>query len=593
MNEKFKELIPKAIAGNKNAYEELYHLTKKPAYFIALSITGNEQDAMDILQDSYIKAFNSLSSVHIPEQFDGWVCRIVSNESKNYIKKKKPLLFSELNENFDEIFNEEETDASLIPHEAAEHAETNRLIMEIINKLNEDKRLVILMYYYQGMKTAEIAETLAIPLTTVNYKLLAAKKEIKAEMEKLEKNGTKLYSVPLFFILPDIFKNIAETNKTPAYNTLGLAELPAKEIPLSSGQKSKSPYANSGTGSTKFLSTLAGKITIGITSLAVISAVVVTIAVIGKNDKKKSPNPTVYEIPTTIATIPYDMLSETNSSIEDIQEAEEMTTAPPETEVAFEDMPLYEQLFVRGNQTVPNKAKITYYYSKGDIVGDDIIFTVNYELNHISDSYVPNMYDSKSIIRNITVESYSKIQNIDKVADKENARLALTQVLTEIFDGVTITTDDTTVPYTMTIENEKNHKTATVEGAFEVEQELFSWSRELYTDETSLSVMNDMNASFETAVKLIISQLEDPFGKAYSQIQSDFIKLYDYDIVQSDSQTETYMGKFSHDENLAWEITLSKIAENHYSYSIKRINEEDPDDPFYNSYVSYDIEWIE
>ena len=172
MNENFRDIITAALSGNESAYEALYTMTKDSAYFIALSMTHNEQDALDILQESYIRAFVHLNTVDPPEYFDNWLNRIVSNCSKNFIKLKKPMLFSDISENIHLEELNEETDSDLIPHENIDKQEASRLIMEIINGLPENKRLVILMYYYQDMSTKEISETLELPLTTVKYYLL-------------------------------------------------------------------------------------------------------------------------------------------------------------------------------------------------------------------------------------------------------------------------------------------------------------------------------------------------------------------------------------------------------------------------------------
>lgn len=268
MNDKFREIIQRALKGEEEAYEELYTMTCRDAYFIALSITKNEDDANDILQDSYIKAFSSLDRVGIPEKFDGWVCRIVSNESKNYLKKKRPALFGDLIGELVEGFDEEETNSELIPHEAADNAEKNRLIMQIINGLPEDQRLIVLMYYYQNMKTAEIAEALNIPLTTVKYKLLAARKEIREKLEELEQDGTKLYAVPLL-ILPDVLKNASEQIVTPSFQPAILKNIGFSAKPTVNNMTGVSEMAN-GTG---LLATTAGKVMIGVVAVAAVGGI--------------------------------------------------------------------------------------------------------------------------------------------------------------------------------------------------------------------------------------------------------------------------------------------------------------------------------
>ncbi len=247
MDNNFKFIIKAALLGDESAYEALYTMTKDSAYFIALNITHNEQDALDILQESYIKAFTHLDTVDPPELFDHWFSQIVSNCSKDYIKKKKPLLFSEISEELSLEEFSEETDSDLIPHEYVDKQEASRLLMDIINKLPENKRLVILMYYYQNMNTSEIADTLALPLTTVKYYLLEARKEIKAELERLDKEGTRLYAILPFALFPTLIGLSAAQFNAPAFSAVST---PVMGAVTGSAVSTVSSYTNSAAGDT-------------------------------------------------------------------------------------------------------------------------------------------------------------------------------------------------------------------------------------------------------------------------------------------------------------------------------------------------------
>lgn len=278
MNKDFIEIVKAAQMGDNRAFEALYNMTKDSAYFIALSITKNEQDAMDIMQDSYIKAFESISTLNSPELFDNWLGRIVANTSKNYITKKKPLLFAEISSDVLGEWNEEEFKKDYLPHESVDTKETSRLLMEIINGLSEDKRLCVLMYYYQDMSVKEIAEALELPVSNIKYKLLSARAEIKKGVEDLEKRGTKLYGVFPFALFPAQFKNIEteflKAHSSPAYSSLNFSaqavgqpvnsqtvNSQAMGQPMASQVHSVGSQAVSAVAKKGFFTTLAGKIT--------------------------------------------------------------------------------------------------------------------------------------------------------------------------------------------------------------------------------------------------------------------------------------------------------------------------------------------
>lgn len=281
MNKDFIEIVKSAKTGDNRAFEALYNMTRDSAYFIALSITKNEQDALDIMQDSYIKAFKGIATLNAPELFDNWIGRIVANTSKNYIKKKKPILFADMSEDAYAEWNEEELNKDYLPHESVDTKETSRLLMEIINELSEDKRLCVLMYYYQDMSVKEISEALELPTSTVKYKLLSARAEIKKRVEDLEKRGTKIYGLFPFALFPVQFKNIEteflKSHTSPQYSLLKLSANTVQTQAVSA-EVVKS-FVQKG-----FFSTIAGKITVAAIAAAVISGGIIASVLAVKNN---------------------------------------------------------------------------------------------------------------------------------------------------------------------------------------------------------------------------------------------------------------------------------------------------------------------
>lgn len=324
MNKDFIQIIQAALLGDKMAYEALYTMTKDSTYFVALSITHNEQDALDILQDSYIKAFSALDTVKEPEHFDSWINRIVSNNSKNYLKRKKPVLFSDIYESTVLDNLHEETDGDFVPHELVDKKETSRLLMEIINGLAEDKRLIILMYYYQDMSTTEIADMLELPLTTVKYKLLAARGDIKKELEKLDKEGTRLYAALPFAIFPSMLSHAAKNISAPAYSSISGAVSGA--LTSSAGSIFTK---NGGTG--MLLKTTASKIIAAIVTVVVVGGGITAAVIIGNNNKDS------VQTPSSVSDNVYEDNSQYPSSSENEDNATTVETAEGDFEYTVYD----------------------------------------------------------------------------------------------------------------------------------------------------------------------------------------------------------------------------------------------------------------
>ena len=217
------ELVLKAQNGDNQAITVLYNETYKQAYSVAVQITKNEDEAFDILQDSYVKAFNNLDSLTDKSKFKSWLFQIVSNKCKDYLKSKRHdlIYFSEMTYETDsgeqEIEFEDESTA-FSPQENVDYSETKRLIAEMINNLPEDQKLVLLMYYVQELSIKEIAQSLDISENTVKSRMNYGKKKLKVQVEELEKKGTKLYGiagVALFAFIAWILKGGAESVSVP------------------------------------------------------------------------------------------------------------------------------------------------------------------------------------------------------------------------------------------------------------------------------------------------------------------------------------------------------------------------------------------
>ena len=213
----YTEIVSKAQIGDSQAITALYNETYKQAYSVALQITKNEEEAFDILQDSYIKAFNNLHTLADKSKFKSWLFQIVSNKCKDYLKSKRHDLvyFSEMTYETDSGEQEvefEDESTSFSPQEQVDYNETKRLIAEMMNNLPEDQKLVLLMYYVQELSIKEIAESLEVSENTVKSRMNYGKKKLKLQVEELEKKGTKLYGITGFALnMVGILRNLIFT----------------------------------------------------------------------------------------------------------------------------------------------------------------------------------------------------------------------------------------------------------------------------------------------------------------------------------------------------------------------------------------------
>lgn len=189
--ERLAQLVARLQSGDRSTFNEIYKLTSPKAFFVAFEITKNNQDAEDILQESYITALDKISTLDKPESFVGWFHRIVANKAKDSLKKKKPTLFDcDENDAF-EVIPDEDTD--FMPEASVDKSELHKIVMSVLDELSEEKRACVLMYYFEECSVNDIAETLDVPVSTVKNRLFTARKDLQGKFSK--RGITSAYSV--------------------------------------------------------------------------------------------------------------------------------------------------------------------------------------------------------------------------------------------------------------------------------------------------------------------------------------------------------------------------------------------------------------
>ncbi|MBO4289902.1 MAG: sigma-70 family RNA polymerase sigma factor, partial [Lachnospiraceae bacterium] len=200
-----KSRIDAAAAGDQAALTDLYNRTYNAVYNTIRFMVKDEDAALDILQDSYIKAFDSLGQLQEASKFEAWVKRIAHNKAIDYLRQAKPVTFSSLSdEDSDEAPQFEDDRPENLPEVVIDRQETTRLINGILDSLPEEQRVCISLFYYDQLSVKEIAAELGITEATVKSRLLYGRKKVETQVRDLEKRGTKLYGlapIPLLMLL--------------------------------------------------------------------------------------------------------------------------------------------------------------------------------------------------------------------------------------------------------------------------------------------------------------------------------------------------------------------------------------------------------
>lgn len=201
----FTEAVRLARDGKESGYIYLYNATYKSKFYLAMKYMKNEDDAQDVIQEAYMKAFDKLDTLADAEAFPAWLGRIVANTAKNELAKKNPTLFSDMVSDDEELEFEESIEDENIenqPELSYTRQETQELVREMIDSLSDEQRLCVLMFHIEGQSIKDIAETLKCSENTVKSRLNYGRKNLKSKAEELQKKGYKLFGIaPVFLLL--------------------------------------------------------------------------------------------------------------------------------------------------------------------------------------------------------------------------------------------------------------------------------------------------------------------------------------------------------------------------------------------------------
>ena len=201
-----RALVARVVSGDMKAFEVIYQNTYRQVYYTCMSFLKNEQNVYDVMQDTYITALTHLQQLENPERITAWLNTIAVNKCRQFLGKKMPVQLDEATST-----NLLEENDNFLPESYVLNAEKRKIILNIMQEeLSAVQYQTIIMYYFDGMSTSEIAACMECPEGTVSYRLSAARGKIKAGVQRYENtSGVKLYSSGTTALLTAVF--LAET----------------------------------------------------------------------------------------------------------------------------------------------------------------------------------------------------------------------------------------------------------------------------------------------------------------------------------------------------------------------------------------------
>ena len=299
---KIKELVSSAKSGNKKSFDKLYELTHNDVWYNCLSLLKDEENAKDIMQETYITAFLKLDTLKDEEKFCGWVTTIAVNLCKKKLKGKVEYQIDD-----EVLITEAETDELMLPEEYITKTEKRKVLLQIMeDTLSFNQYQTVLMFYFDEMSIAEIAQGLENSEGTVKSRLNSSRAKMKTAIEDYEKkSGDKLHGVVVVPFFTTIFKEEAKSLTVPNITI----KLPNGQTLATSATKGFATGAKSTVSSiVKATATATVKakviaVVCGATILAGTSAVGISILA-GCNAEKEPTEPSVISSTVQTSTVP-------------------------------------------------------------------------------------------------------------------------------------------------------------------------------------------------------------------------------------------------------------------------------------------------
>ncbi len=179
--------IRQVLKGDQNAYADIVNLYQHKLYQICYRMLGNKQEAEDIAQEAFVRAYINLHSYDQKRKFSTWIYRIATNLCIDRIRKKKPDYYLDAEvagtdglDMYSQIAADEQ-----LPEEAAMQMELQDRIQYEISRLPDKYRSVIVLKYIEELSLQEISEILDMPLGTVKTRIHRGREALRKQLNNL------------------------------------------------------------------------------------------------------------------------------------------------------------------------------------------------------------------------------------------------------------------------------------------------------------------------------------------------------------------------------------------------------------------------
>jgi RNA polymerase sigma-70 factor (ECF subfamily) len=177
-----EELVARSRTGDAESFNELISRWERPIYALAYRVIGREEDARDVTQETFLRAFRGLAAFKGQAKFSSWLYRIALNLCRDWIRRKKRSPMATLPEDIELEDLASDTGPTETVEDLVSRRELSELVEAAMARLPEEQRTAIILKEYHGMTFQEIADLQGCPLSTVKTRLYQGLSVLRREL---------------------------------------------------------------------------------------------------------------------------------------------------------------------------------------------------------------------------------------------------------------------------------------------------------------------------------------------------------------------------------------------------------------------------
>ena len=179
-----EDLVARSRGGDLDSFNQLILRWERPIYALAYRVIGREEDARDVVQETFLRAFRALPGFKGQAKFSSWLYRIALNLCRDWIRRRRRSPLVELPEGVDPAELAAERGPIESIEELASRKELSEAVAEAMSLLPEEQRTAIILKEYHGMTFQEIADLQGCPLSTVKTRLYQGLAVLRRNLEQ-------------------------------------------------------------------------------------------------------------------------------------------------------------------------------------------------------------------------------------------------------------------------------------------------------------------------------------------------------------------------------------------------------------------------